>query len=142
LRWVAGYIVFGRWRYSGYGTPSARAQSGRRVQALLGHRAEGWFVMGWEPLAGAAVALLLAVLGWVWKLSGKMATQDGRIEAANIVASNASAKATILNDDLAAHKQHVADEYVSRSSLKEVTDAINRLGDRLDGLFLHFMPTK
>jgi hypothetical protein len=104
--------------------------------------------MGWEVPAGAAVALLLAVLGWVWKLSSKMATQDGKIEAANIVASNASAKATILNDDLAAlngdlaeHKEHVAAEYVSRSSLKEVTDAINRLGDRLDGLFLHFMPT-
>lgn len=96
--------------------------------------------MGWEIPAGAAVALLLAIVGWIWKLSGKLATQDGRIEAANIVASNASAKATILNDDLAAHKEHVAAEYVSRSSLKEITDAINRLGDRLDALFMHLMP--
>jgi hypothetical protein len=145
---VAGNLVFRGWRYRNHHSAGARAQSGRRLQALLGHRSEGWFVMGWEPLAGAAVALLLAVLGWVWKLSGKMATQDGRIEAANIVASNASAKATILNDDLAAlnndlaaHKEHVAAEYVSRSALNDVTQAINRLADRLDSLFLHFMPT-
>lgn len=98
--------------------------------------------MGWEVPAGAAVALLLAVLGWIWKLSGKLATQDGRITAASTAASNASAKATILEQELTQHREHVAAEYVSRDTLKEVVDAINRLGDRLDSLFLHFMPTK
>lgn len=96
--------------------------------------------MGWEVPAGAAVALLLAVLGWIWRLSWKLATQDGRITAAATAASNASAKATILEQELTEHREHVAAEYVSRSSLKEVTDAINRLADRLDSLFLHFMP--
>lgn len=96
--------------------------------------------MGWEPIAGAAVALLLAVVGWIWSLSGKLATQDGRITAAATSASNASARATILEQDLSAHKEHVAAEYVSRDALKDVTQAINRLADRLDNLFLQFMP--
>ena len=34
---------------------------------------------------------------------------------------------------------HVAAEYVSRDALKEVTAAINRLGDRLDNLFTQLM---
>ena len=33
--------------------------------------------------------------------------------------------------ELAAHKEHVAAEYVSRDALDGVTEAINRLADRL-----------
>lgn len=96
--------------------------------------------MGWEPLAGAAVVLLLAVLGWVWKLSSRLTKADDKIEAAQIAAANASAKTTILEQGLAEHREHVAAEYVSRDALKEITGAINRLADRLDSLFLHFVP--
>jgi hypothetical protein len=96
--------------------------------------------MGWEFPVGAAVALLLAIGGWVWRLSSRLTKQDGKIEAAAILASNASAKASTVGQDLNAHKEHVAAEYVSRDAMREVTEAINRLGDRLDNLFLHFMP--
>jgi hypothetical protein len=41
--------------------------------------------------------------------------------------------------DLNLHKEHVAAEYVSRVALTEVTAAINRLGNRLDNLFIHLM---
>jgi hypothetical protein len=41
--------------------------------------------------------------------------------------------------DLNLHKEHVAAEYVSLDALTEVTAAINRLGDRLDNLFIHLM---
>ena len=44
-----------------------------------------------------------------------------------------------LARDLNLHKEHVAAEYVRLDALTEVTAAINRLGDRLDNLFIHLM---
>jgi hypothetical protein len=96
--------------------------------------------MGWEVPAGAAVAFLVAVVGWIWRLSGRLASQDGRITAAATAASNATAKATILEQELSSHKEHVAAEYLSKDAMAEITAAINRLGDRLDNLFIHFIP--
>lgn len=96
--------------------------------------------MGWEIPAGVVVSVLLAIGGWVWKLSAKLATQDGRIQSAEILASNASARASGLERELAEHREHVASEYVSRTALGEVTTAINRLGDRLDNILMHFVP--
>lgn len=96
--------------------------------------------MGIEAIAGIAVTVLLAVAGWVWKLSSRLTAADGRITAAETLASGASARAVELARDLNLHKEHVAAEYVSRDALDGVTEAINRLADRLDNLFLHFMP--
>lgn len=95
---------------------------------------------GIEITAGVVVTVVLAIVGWVWKLSTRLATQDGRITAAATAASNASARATVLEQELSAHKEHVAAEYLSKDAMKEVTDSINRLGDRLDALFMHFIP--
>lgn len=51
------------------------------------------------------------------------------ITAAETLAS--SARTVELMRELAAHKEHVAAEYVSRDALDGVTEAINRLADRL-----------
>jgi hypothetical protein len=96
--------------------------------------------MGIEAIAGVAVTVLLAVVGWIWKLSGRLTTADGRITAAETLASGASARAVELARELADHKEHVASEYVSRETLKEFTDAVNRLGDRFDTFLMHFVP--
>src|SRR5574340_1219855 len=95
--------------------------------------------MGVEAIAGIVVTVLIAVAGWVWRLSWRLATQEGRIASANTAATEAKAKVATMATDLAEHKEHVAAEYVSRSALKEITDAINRLGDRLDNLFIHLL---
>lgn len=95
---------------------------------------------GWEIPAGVVVTIVLAVLGWIWKLASRLAATEAKTQAAEILASNASAKATNIGQDLASHKEHVAAEYVSRDALKDVTGAINRLGDRLDALFIQLMP--
>lgn len=95
---------------------------------------------GWEIPAGVVVTVVLAVVGWIWRLAWKLAIHEGRITAAATAASNASAKATILEQELSDHREHVAAEYVSRDAMKEVTDAINRLGDRLDSILMHFIP--
>lgn len=96
--------------------------------------------MGIEAIAGIAVTAILAVVGWIWKLSGRLSAADGRIKAAETLAAGASARAVELGRELADHKEHVASEYVSRETLKEFTDAVNRLGDRFDTFLMHFVP--
>lgn len=95
-------------------------------------------MIGWELPAGA-VALLLAVAGWVWKLATRLAQAEASTRSAEILASAASAKASGLERDLAEHREHVAAEYLSKDSMKEITAAINRLGDRLDNFFIQFV---
>lgn len=87
-----------------------------------------------------AVAALVAVGGVIWRLAWRLSSNTERITAAETLATAASARTVELTRELAAHKEHVAAEYVSRDALDGVTEAINRLADRLDNLFLHFMP--
>lgn len=87
-----------------------------------------------------AVAALVAVGGIIWRLAWRLSSNTERITAAETMATAASARTVELTRALAEHKEHVAAEYVSRGAMKEVTDAINRLGDRLDNLFIHMMP--
>lgn len=96
--------------------------------------------MGIEAFAAAIVTAVIAIGGWVWRLAWKLASNEGKIQAAEILASNASAKAELVDDALTQHREHVAAEYLSKDSMKEITAAINRLGDRLDGILMHFIP--
>jgi hypothetical protein len=96
--------------------------------------------MGWEIPAGAVVSVVIAFATWMWKLSSKLTQLEDKAETASKTATSAATKASLVGADLAEHKEHVAAEYVSRGAMKEITDAINRLGDRLDALFMHLMP--
>lgn len=87
-----------------------------------------------------AIAALIAIGGAIWRLATVVQQAKDKASAAEILASGASARALTVATDLADHKEHVAAEYVSRGALREITEAINRLGDRLDGLFLHLTP--
>jgi hypothetical protein len=93
-----------------------------------------------EITAAAVVAAVVAIGGWVWKLASRLATVESRAHTAEVLASGASVKVSTVEQDLSAHKEHVAAEYVSRDALKEITGAINRLDDRLDALFIRLMP--
>lgn len=95
-------------------------------------------VVEWSALA-TAVTIFGLIGKWVWGLSTRIAQTDAKAQAAEILAGGASGRVTSLERELSAHKEHVAAEYVSRSALKEVTDAINRLGDRLDNLFAQLL---
>lgn len=86
-----------------------------------------------------AVAALMAVGGAVWRLAWKLASNTERIAAAETLAAGVSARTAELTREMAEHREHVAAEYVSRDAMSEITVAINRLGDRLDNLFIHLM---
>ena len=93
-------------------------------------------------VGGFAFTVITAVAGWVWNLSSKLGEQEERSKSASIAASNASARLVILEQELSEHREHVALKYVNRDDLKEITDAINRLGDRLDNLLIRMMMPK
>jgi hypothetical protein len=95
---------------------------------------------GWEIPAGVVVTLVLAGLGWVWRLATRLAQAEATTRSAEILASAASAKASSLERELADHREHVAAQYLSKDAMKEITDAVNRLGDRLDNILIHFLP--
>lgn len=122
--------------------PCARSRAPalrQAVSSVVWRPSAGVEVTGWEIPAGVVVTIVLAVGGWVWRLATKLASQDDRITAAATAASNASAKASLLERELSEHREHVAAEYVSRATMGEVTVAINRLGDRLDNFFIQFI---
>lgn len=117
-----------------------RAALWQAVSGLVWRPAEGLEVKGGiEITAAAAVAFIGLVGGWVWKLSGRLAKAEARTTAAEVLASGASVKASNLEKELADHRGHVAAEYLSTDSMKKITTAINRLGDRLDRVFLQFV---
>ena len=93
-------------------------------------------VSEWWPFLAAGGL----VGGWVWRLSWKLAKTDAKAHEAVNMSAVLTGKLSMLEHDLSQHREHVAAEYVSRDALKEITDAITRLGDRLDNLFLHFIP--
>jgi hypothetical protein len=78
----------------------------------------------WIAYIGPIVTLLGFVLGVWWKVEGK-------ITAASEKAEKASA-------DLAEHKLHVAETYVTKAGMQEQTGQIMRaiegVGNRIDGL--------
>jgi hypothetical protein len=96
-------------------------------------------VIEWSAV-GAVLTAAGLIGGWVWRLAWRLAGTTATAKSAEIHAAGLSVKISNLEHDLAEHREHVAAEYVSRDALKDVTQAINRLADRLDNLFLQFMP--
>jgi hypothetical protein len=87
-----------------------------------------------------AVAALVALGTVVWRLAWKLASQDERIKAAETLAAGASGRSVEVGKDLASFKEHVAANHPSNDALREITDAISHLGNRIDNLILHLMP--
>lgn len=90
-----------------------------------------------EVMEAVPWGLALAAGGYVWRLAWKLSKTESKAHEAVNMSAILTGKLSMLEHDLSQHREHVAAEYVSRDSLREVTEAINRLGDRLDGLFLH-----
>jgi hypothetical protein len=70
---------------------------------------------------GFFVSLFLAIFG-VWKyLDGKL----GAVRAeASAQASSATALASLAREELAAHRLHVAETYITKQGMREATESI------------------
>jgi hypothetical protein len=104
-------------------------------------------------IVAAIFAIAVVIGGWVWNLSGRLATTDQKAE-------NAAARADVAGINVAAntircenmsrllsdHKESVAKEYVSQSHLvaleNRIVDALSRLGDRIDNVFVNLVNQK
>lgn len=97
-------------------------------------------IIGWAGVS-AIFVVISGVGGWVWRLSGRLTTVE--IAAASAARENETSelKLEVVKKELESHKQEVAREYVSIRALSSlesrVVDAINKIGDRVDKLFLN-----
>lgn len=93
-----------------------------------------------QPEAFGFVFLILAIIGalagaW-WRVEAKVS--DAKKETSRRV-DHLSAESKALTAQLAAHKVHVAEHYISKQGHREATeqilDAIRRVTERLDRAF-------
>lgn len=95
----------------------------------------------------AAIAFFILVSGALWGIWWKI---DAKLEAARKeakkAADDAAALAVQAKDDIAAHRLHVAQTYITKEGLRDVRDeimtamheikgAIETVGGRIDGMY-------
>lgn len=92
----------------------------------------------WETLLwviGTTVSVTAAAFVIWWRIEGRVNSAKNE---ATFKADAAGAKADLVSAQLAEHKLHVAETYVSKAGLREtmqpVLDSINSVGERVDKL--------
>jgi hypothetical protein len=90
----------------------------------------------WASFAVALVVPAVAILGFWMSLSSRLTKAEVTASEAKDDAKEASEKATLLSAAFALYREQIAREYIHREVMREVEDrltqAIERLGDRLD----------
>lgn len=92
----------------------------------------------WAQLVGG-IGFFILVSGTLWGIWWRI---EGRVEKAKTeasgMASAANALATLTRQELADHKLHTAETYVTKAGMQEQTAQIMRaiegVGNRIDGL--------
>lgn len=90
----------------------------------------------WATIAIASVVPALAIVGFWMTLSSRLTKAEITSQEAKDDAKEANSKATLLSTAFALYREQIAREYIHREVMREVEDrltqAIERLGDRLD----------
>jgi len=90
----------------------------------------------WATFAVALIVPGLAILGFWMTLSSRLTKSEVMAEDAKKDAAEANEKATLLSASFSLYREQIAREYIHREVMREVEDrltqAIERLGDRLD----------
>lgn len=90
----------------------------------------------WVTLAVALIVPATAVVGFWMSLSSRLTKAEVTATEAKDGAKEANDKATLLSASFALYREQIAREYIHREVMREVEDrltqAIERLGDRLD----------
>jgi len=90
----------------------------------------------WVAFAAGLIAPGIAIIGFWMTLSARLAKAEIISVEAKDDAKEANAKATLLSASFALYREQIAREYIHREVMREVEDrltqAIERLGDRLD----------
>ena len=90
----------------------------------------------WVSFITALIVPAIAILGFWMTLSARLAKAEITSLEAKEDAKEANAKATLLSASFSLYREQIAREYIHREVMREVEDrltqAIERLGDRLD----------
>lgn len=90
----------------------------------------------WVTFGVALIVPALAIIGFWMSLSGRLTRAELTSTEAKKDAEEANSKATLLSASFALYREQIAREYIHREVMREVEDrltqAIERLGDRLD----------
>jgi hypothetical protein len=90
----------------------------------------------WATFALALVVPAIAIIGFWMTLSARLAKAEVISSEAKEDAKEANDKATLLSASFSLYREQIAREYIHREVMREVEDrltqAIERLGDRLD----------
>ena len=90
----------------------------------------------WASFATALIVPAIAILGFWMSLSSRLTKAEVVALEAEADAKEANEKATLLSASFALYREQIAREYIHREVMREVEDrltqAIERLGDRLD----------
>ncbi len=90
----------------------------------------------WVTFGVALIVPALAVIGFWMTLSARLAKAELISSEAKEDAKEANDKATLLSASFSLYREQIAREYIHREVMREVEDrltqAIERLGDRLD----------
>jgi hypothetical protein len=90
----------------------------------------------WATFAVALVVPALAIIGFWMSLSSRLTKAELTATEAKDDARESNDKAALLSASFALYREQIAREYIHREVMREVEDrltqAIERLGDRLD----------
>lgn len=90
----------------------------------------------WAVFGVALIVPSLAIIGFWMTISSRLTKAEVTADDAKKDAEEANAKATLLSASFSLYREQIAREYIHREVMREVEDrltqAIERLGDRLD----------
>lgn len=90
----------------------------------------------WMTSLASIVVPALAIIGFWMTLSARLAKAELTATESKVAAKEANEKATLLSASFALYREQIARDYIHREVMREVEDrltqAIERLGDRLD----------
>jgi hypothetical protein len=93
-------------------------------------------VAPWAALAVALIVPFMGVVGFWMKISSRLTLAEATAEKAEDAAKEANEKSTLLSAAFGLYREQIARDYIHREVMREVEDrltqAIERLGDRLD----------
>lgn len=90
----------------------------------------------WITFGLSLVVPVIAIIGFWMAVSSRLTKAEVTADDAKKDAEEANAKATLLSASFSLYREQIAREYIHREVMREVEDrltqAIERLGDRLD----------
>ncbi len=90
----------------------------------------------WATFGIALIVPAIAIIGFWMSISARLTKAEVTAEDAKKDAEEANSKATLLSASFSLYREQIAREYIHREVMREVEDrltqAIERLGDRLD----------